>query len=100
MASPTRRRRWRRRSKNISAPTSFFIAPSPEGLVARQAAAWDPLVDWARDALGARFVLAEGLVHVAQPAQALAAARAPLPDDATSRSDVFGGSRINTDHRR
>lgn len=58
-----------------------YRASTPAGLVARQAAAWDPLVGWARDALGARFVLAEGMTHVAQPAEAIAAARKAIPTE-------------------
>lgn len=57
----------------------FYRAPGPGGLVARQAAAWDSVLAWAREALGARFVLAEGIVFVAQPEQALAAAGAAIP---------------------
>jgi chaperone required for assembly of F1-ATPase len=57
----------------------FYRAPGPAGLVARQDAAWDPVLAWARDALGARFVLAQGIVFVAQPPQALAAASAAIP---------------------
>src|SRR6478609_21762 len=57
----------------------FYRAPGPAGLVARQDAAWDPVLAWARDALGARFVLAQGIVFVAQPPQALAAAGAAIP---------------------
>ncbi|MBX3577813.1 MAG: ATPase [Rhizobiaceae bacterium] len=51
----------------------FYRADGPEGLVERQSAAWDPVIDWARDALGARFHLAEGVVHVEQPREAVAA---------------------------
>ncbi len=40
------------------------------------------MLAWARDELGARFVLAQGVVHVAQPEPALAAARAAIPADA------------------
>jgi chaperone required for assembly of F1-ATPase len=47
----------------------------PEGLVARQRDAWDPVVDWAADRLGARMVLAEGVMHQAQTPEALAAVR-------------------------
>lgn len=36
---------------------------------------------WAKDALGAHFILAQGIVHVGQPETALAAARAALPAD-------------------
>ena len=57
----------------------LYRAPGPSGLVARQAEAWDPVLAWARAALGARFVPAEGLVFVAQPADALAAASAAIP---------------------
>ena len=49
---------------------------------ARQAAAWDPRLAWARDTLGARFVQASALVFVEQPAPALAAARAAIAHDA------------------
>jgi len=50
-----------------------YRADSPEALVARQNALWDPVLDWARDALGARFNLAEGVMHVEQPREAIAA---------------------------
>jgi chaperone required for assembly of F1-ATPase len=56
-----------------------YRAPGPAGLVARQAAAWDPVLAWARDALGARFALAEGIVFIAQSPDALAAAGAVIP---------------------
>jgi chaperone required for assembly of F1-ATPase len=59
----------------------FYRAGEPQGLVERQARHWDPLLVWARDALGARFLLSEGVIHVAQPAAALAAARAAIPAD-------------------
>jgi chaperone required for assembly of F1-ATPase len=59
----------------------FYRAGHPEALVAREAAHWDPVVYWAAEALGAHFILAEGIVHVRQPDAAIAAARAVLPDD-------------------
>jgi chaperone required for assembly of F1-ATPase len=58
-----------------------YRAPGPESLVTRQGRAWDPVLGWARDALGARFLLAEGLVFVTQPVEALTAARAAIPRD-------------------
>lgn len=58
-----------------------YRAGHPETLVAREAAQWDPVLFWAADALGAHFILAEGIVHVRQPDAAVAAARAALPDD-------------------
>jgi chaperone required for assembly of F1-ATPase len=62
----------------------FYRAGHPEGLVAREAAHWDPILFWAADALGAHFILAEGIVHIRQPESAVAAARAALPRDAWS----------------
>lgn len=58
-----------------------YRADGPEGLVARQEAMWSPLLDYARDALGARFVLAEGVMHVAQAAATLAAIDKALQDE-------------------
>lgn len=55
-----------------------YRAGSPASLVDRQNAAWDPVIDWARASLGARFVLAEGVMHVAQPREAIAAFGAHL----------------------
>lgn len=49
-----------------------YRAASPKELVARQTERWDPLIDWA-EGLGARFALAEGVMHVEQPREALAA---------------------------
>ena len=50
-----------------------YRAGAPEGLVAQQTEAWDPWIDWAQTVLGCRFVLAEGVMHVAQPPESLAA---------------------------
>ncbi len=50
-----------------------YRAEGPEGLVTRQAEAWDPVLDWARSTLGARFFLAEGVIHVEQPRESVAA---------------------------
>jgi len=68
--------------KYLGSDLLFYRAEAPAGLAAKQAQHWDPLVMWARDALGARFALAEGVVPVAQPPDALAAARAAIPRDA------------------
>jgi chaperone required for assembly of F1-ATPase len=56
-----------------SADMVFYRADGPDALVHRQAEAWDPIIDWARSALGARFFLAEGVMHVEQPREAIAA---------------------------
>ena len=51
----------------------YYRAGEPEGLVARQREGWDPILAWAEKRFGARFVLAEGIAHVAQPETTLAA---------------------------
>ena len=61
-----------------------YRADGPAGLVARQAEAWDPWLDWADRTLGARLVVTEGILPVDQPAAALAALR-----DELSRFDAF-----------
>ena len=48
-----------------------YRAGEPESLVAAQSAAWDPLIAFARDRLGARLALAEGVMFVEQPQAAL-----------------------------
>jgi chaperone required for assembly of F1-ATPase len=53
----------------------FYRAASPKALVERQAAAWDPVLDWVRRDIGARFFLAEGVMHVAQPQESIEAIR-------------------------
>jgi chaperone required for assembly of F1-ATPase len=67
----------------------FYRAAGPEGLLARQAQHWDPVMDWARDGLDARFVLAEGVKHVQQPPAALAAMAATIPCDADKPADLW-----------
>jgi chaperone required for assembly of F1-ATPase len=59
----------------------FYRAGHPQELVAREAAAWDPVLFWAADSLGAHFILAEGIIHIRQPDAAIAAMRAVLPGD-------------------
>lgn len=49
-----------------------YRAEGPAALVARQAAAWDALLDWAAQALGAPLVVTQGVIPCAQPADSLA----------------------------
>ena len=58
-----------------------YRADTPPGLVEMQRAAWDPVLAWARDALGARFIQIEGVVFAAQPEEAVTAASASIPID-------------------
>ena len=67
--------------KYLGSDLIFYRADSPEGLVAKQAQHWDPLLTFSRDTYGARFVLAQGIVHQAQPPEAIAAAAVSIPTD-------------------
>jgi chaperone required for assembly of F1-ATPase len=48
-----------------------YRAEEPENLVERQAHAFDPVLSWAAETLGARFNVTAGVMHVAQPHAAL-----------------------------
>jgi chaperone required for assembly of F1-ATPase len=67
--------------KYLGSDLLFYRAEAPAGLVARQAQHWDPVLAWARETFGARFVLAQGVVHVAQPSETIAAVRAAIPTE-------------------
>lgn len=78
-----------------------YRADGPERLCARQTELWDPVIDWARAALGARFVLAEGIMHVEQPRESIAAIGVhlqafadPLKLAALHAATTLGGSAL------
>jgi chaperone required for assembly of F1-ATPase len=77
-----------------------YRADSPDDLVARQAAAWDPLLDWARTRYDVHIEVATGILHRAQPDQTLArlsdaiAARDAFELAALSPIVTIGGSLI------
>jgi chaperone required for assembly of F1-ATPase len=75
-------------AKYLGSDLLFYRAGHPDALVAREAVLWDPILFWAADALGAHFILAEGIMHVRQPDSAVAAARAALPDNPWSIAAV------------
>lgn len=68
-------------AKFLASDLVCYRAGSPAGLVERQARHWDPLIAFARDALGARLLLGEGVMFVEQPDDALAAAARAIPDE-------------------
>lgn len=68
-------------AKFLRSDLVVYRAEGPAGLVARQERAWDPVIAWACDELGARFTLAAGIVFVTQSENAIAAARAAIPAD-------------------
>ncbi len=78
-----------------------YRAGEPESLVAAQRDAWDPTLDWARDDLGALFILSEGVTFVTQPDKAIGAirgmveqARDPLTLAALSSMTSLTGSAL------
>ncbi|WP_339950315.1 ATP12 family protein [uncultured Albimonas sp.] len=77
-----------------------YRAPHPARLAARQAEAWDPLLDWAAREHGARLLCAEGVMHVSQPEAALVrlhaatAAHDPLALVALHELTVLSGSLV------
>jgi chaperone required for assembly of F1-ATPase len=58
-----------------------YRAEAPPGLVERQAQHWDPVLAWAHEAFSTHLTLVQGVMHVAQPGEAIAAARAMIPAD-------------------
>ena len=52
-----------------------YRADSPRELVERQAAAWDPVLDWADKALGARLEPRTGILHASQDPRAISILR-------------------------
>ena len=55
-----------------------YRAGDPDNLVAAQEAAWNPVLDWLRQECGARFMLAQGVMFVTQPPEAVAAFESAL----------------------
>lgn len=68
-------------AKYAASDLLFYRAASPPELVERQQRHWDPVLAWAGEVLGARFATREGVVHVAQPEEAMAAIRAAIPGE-------------------
>jgi chaperone required for assembly of F1-ATPase len=75
--------------KYLASDLLFYRAEGPQGLTTRQQEAWDPLIAWASEALGAKFRTGAGVVHLPQPEDALAAARAAIPRPARDARDLW-----------
>jgi chaperone required for assembly of F1-ATPase len=67
--------------KYLACDLVFYRAERPQGLVERQTAAWGSVLAWANTSLGARFEPVQGMMYVAQSAEALAAAHDAIPRD-------------------
>ena len=50
-----------------------YRAVEPAELIARQQAAWDPMLEWAHQAFGARLKVTHGIRHIEQDSKAIAA---------------------------
>lgn len=55
-----------------------YRAETPAELAQRQAEAWQPVVDWACERLGVRFVVTSGVIPARQPDAAVDSARAVI----------------------
>lgn len=53
-----------------------YRAPDPAELIARQIEAWDPLLDWAAETMGARLKTTQGVLPITQDEAALEPLRA------------------------
>lgn len=77
-----------------------YRAENPPELATRQAKIWDPLLDWARARYDIAFAVTAGIVHRAQPTEALArlaaaiTARSPFELAALSPVVSIGGSLV------
>lgn len=77
-----------------------YRADAPPPLVERQAAAWDPLLDWARTRYDVHFEVTSGVMHRPQPPVTIArlgeavAARSPFELAALSPIVTISGSLV------
>jgi chaperone required for assembly of F1-ATPase len=67
-----------------------YRASEPEVLVKRQARLWQPWLDWAAETYGARLVVSDGVMPVAQNPQALARLKAVVASQPVSVLAALG----------
>ena len=78
------------------AETDLFCyrAEAPRELVERQQRAWDPMLNWSRDALNAPLNIAHGVMFIHQPLQSIKALRSCInkfnPFELTALYDLVG----------
>ncbi|WP_174287422.1 ATP12 family chaperone protein [Sphingomonas bacterium] len=78
----------------------YYRAATPDLLAARQAAAWDPLLDWARTRYDVHFETVAGVMHRPQPAATIerlhgaVAAQSPFALAALSPIVTLTGSLV------
>jgi chaperone required for assembly of F1-ATPase len=67
--------------KYLGSDLVCYRATTPQGLVARQALHWDPVLAWAKAKLGAAFTTVAGVTFRRQPDEAVVRAEAAIPRD-------------------
>ena len=67
-----------------------YRAEEPAELVARQAAHWDPLIDWLRERYDVSLQTASGVMAIPQSDQALAALRRAVYERVAARWSELG----------
>jgi chaperone required for assembly of F1-ATPase len=67
--------------KYLGSDLVCYRAATPKALVARQSLHWDPILAWAKTALGAEFATAQGITYCRQPGEAIVRASAAIPRD-------------------
>ncbi len=81
-------------AKYAASDLLFYRAATPSELVERQRRHWDPVLAWAGEVLGARFATGEGVVHVAQSEEAMAAIRAAIPGEPWSLGALHAATTL------
>jgi chaperone required for assembly of F1-ATPase len=76
-------------AKYLGADLLLYRAEAPAGLIERQSQIWDPVLAWAQETFGARFVPVAGVVFAAQPSEVITAARAAIPADPGNMKDIW-----------
>lgn len=80
------RERWRDNILSfLSSDLLCYRAIEPAALVERQARSWDPLLDWAANALGTRLNVGAGISFIEQPPEAADAAQRLLDMESSQR---------------
>ncbi|MGB7856603.1 MAG: ATP12 family protein [Pseudolabrys sp.] len=67
--------------KYLRSDLVFYRAEAPAVLAEKEAHAWDPVLAWARDRFNARFVLAQGVMYVAQSRESVEALCSAIPTE-------------------
>jgi chaperone required for assembly of F1-ATPase len=73
-----------------------YRAAEPEGLVAAQSEMWDPVLAFAREELGARFICVEGITFTDQPPRAIEAVRKAVVQNTGERPLAVAALHVMT----